>query len=147
MSVLLLDTDVFSYIVKGDTRAKDYEQVLLGHSLAISFMTVAELYQWAAMRHWGARRIGELEDVIQGYTVPPVDAEVCRRWGQIRATAKAAGAPVSPQDAWVAATAVAFGLPLVTHNPSDYQGIAELDIRSVAAPEQCEVGIGVAIQA
>lgn len=130
MSLLLLDTDVFSYLVKGDSRAIQYASVLEGHSVAISFMTVAELYQWASSRNWGQERVSELEAVIKGYIIPPVDAEVCRQWGRIRARRRAAGRPISPQDAWIAATALCFDLPLVTNNPSDYAGTDGLDVRT-----------------
>lgn len=60
MDVILLDTNVVSFILKGDTRASDYERHLKGRQLAISFMTVAELYQWAAVRKWDERRQDQL---------------------------------------------------------------------------------------
>jgi tRNA(fMet)-specific endonuclease VapC len=45
--VVIVDTDVVSFLFKGDTRAQAYREHLRGKTLAISFMTVAELYQWA----------------------------------------------------------------------------------------------------
>ena len=48
----------------------------------------------------------------------------CRSWARISALRKAAGQVISPQDAWIAATAVTFGLPLITSNPG---GFAEID--------------------
>ena len=36
---MLVDTTVISYIYKGDTRAKSYEQHLKGQTLFVSFMT------------------------------------------------------------------------------------------------------------
>jgi tRNA(fMet)-specific endonuclease VapC len=45
MPTLLLDTDVFSFLLKGDSRANAYTPLLQGHRLALSFMTVAELFQ------------------------------------------------------------------------------------------------------
>jgi len=45
MSVLLVDTNIVSYVFKRDTRALAYAPRLNGQTLAISFMTVAELYQ------------------------------------------------------------------------------------------------------
>jgi tRNA(fMet)-specific endonuclease VapC len=42
--IVIVDTDVVSYLFKGDTRAEAYRQHLRGKTLAISFMTVAELY-------------------------------------------------------------------------------------------------------
>jgi len=48
--------------------------------------------------------------------------------GQVRAMRSKAGLPISPQDAWIAATARRYKLTLVTHNPDDYQQIPELTI-------------------
>ncbi len=93
-------------------------------------MTVAELYQWAATRHWGQARIERLEHAFQLYLIIPVDIEMCRIWGAIRAECQRVGIPISPQDAWIAATALRYAIPLVTHNPSDYQAISGLDVRT-----------------
>lgn len=134
MPTLLLDTDVFSFLLKGDSRASAYAALIQGHRLAVSFMTVAELFQWAAVRNWGARRIAHLEQTLTSYLIVPVDVEMCRIWGRLRAEQQSAGHTISPQDAWIAATALRHTLPLVTHNASDYQGIASLDVRTVALP-------------
>ena len=56
MDILLLDTDVVSFLLKGDTRAERYASIVQGNRLALSFMTVAELFQWAAVRNWGAKK-------------------------------------------------------------------------------------------
>jgi tRNA(fMet)-specific endonuclease VapC len=128
MDVLLLDTNIVSFVLKGDSRAVSYAPHLQGRRLAISFMTVAELFQWAAIRNWEARRTSQLEASLQSYTVLPFDIALCRLWGEVRAKCRAAGRPISPQDAWVAATALHHHLPLVTHNPSDFEVIEGLEI-------------------
>ena len=44
---VLLDTDVFSYLNKpGDTRAALYRPHITGKTIALSFVTVGELYTW-----------------------------------------------------------------------------------------------------
>lgn len=78
MPVVLLDTDVVSFLLKGDSRAATYLPLLTGKRLALSFMTVAELFQWAAVRRWGARRIARLEQTLTRYLIVPVDVEMCR---------------------------------------------------------------------
>ena len=50
MSIVLLDTNIVSYIFKRDTRAALYAPLLEGNRLGVSFMTVAELFEWAATR-------------------------------------------------------------------------------------------------
>lgn len=134
MLTLLLDTDVVSFLLKGDSRATTYAPMLQGNRLALSFMTVAELFQWAAVRKWGPRRIARLEQALAAYLVVPVDIEMCRIWGMLRAEQQSTGRSIAPQDAWIAATALRHNLPLVTHNASDFQRIARLDVRTAAHP-------------
>ncbi len=63
--IVIVDTDVVSYLFKGDTRAEAYRQHLLGKTPAISFMTVAELYQWAFVRNWGEHRLARLDERLR----------------------------------------------------------------------------------
>ncbi len=65
METVLLDTDVVSFLLKGDSRAEAYVPHLQDRRLALSFMTVAELYQWAAVRNWGARRRQQLDQTLR----------------------------------------------------------------------------------
>jgi tRNA(fMet)-specific endonuclease VapC len=128
MSTVLLDTNIVSYLFKRDTRAELYADHLRNRELAIAVMTVAELFQWAAVRGWGEARVARLEQHLELYTMLPVDVDACRHWATVRAVHSAAGQPISPQDAWVAATALRYRLPLVTHNPDDFQQISGLTV-------------------
>jgi tRNA(fMet)-specific endonuclease VapC len=128
MSILLLDTDVVSFILKGDSRANQYAPILHGNRLALSFMTVAELFQWAAVRNWGSQRFTSLERSLKNYLIIPVDIELCRIWGNLRAERQAIGRTIASQDAWIAATALRHNLPLVTNNARDFQNIPELKV-------------------
>jgi tRNA(fMet)-specific endonuclease VapC len=84
MTVLLLDTDVdvVSFLLKGDSRSQKYEPIIQGYQLALSFMTVAELFQWAAVRNWGTQRIGSLERSLASYLIIPVDIETLSHLGK-----------------------------------------------------------------
>ncbi len=70
-AAVVLDTDVVSYLFKGDTRAEAYRPHLRGKTLALSFMTVAELYQWAFVRNWGAERVARLDQQLASYVIVP----------------------------------------------------------------------------
>ena len=128
MSTVLLDTNIVSYLFKEDSRAQAYASDLLGNELAIAIMTVAELLQWAAVRNWGLAQTQRLEVAMNAYTLLPIDVETCRWWATVRVQRRAVGQPLAPQDAWIAATALRYNLPLITHNPSDYQQIAGLTL-------------------
>lgn len=126
MSTLLLDTDVFSYIFKDHPLARVYRPLLQGHILAISFMTVAELFQGAFRAAWGDRQLKRLEAQIKSYLVIPASHEMCRKWGEVRSIRR--HQPISPEDAWVAATALEYNCALVTHNSDDFHSIPGLTI-------------------
>ncbi|RME46789.1 MAG: type II toxin-antitoxin system VapC family toxin [Chloroflexi bacterium] len=132
MTAVIVDTDVVSFLLKADTRANLYREHLVGKTLAISFMTVAELYQWAYGRSWGDKRIRRLEEQLRAYLVIPYDNELCRHWARICVERQRAGRPISVQDAWIAATAVRHGCPLVTHNRTDFTDIMGLEVISEA---------------
>jgi predicted nucleic acid-binding protein len=51
--IVVVDTDVMSYVFKNDTRAAFYEPHLAGKDLIISFVTFAELQRWAIASNWG----------------------------------------------------------------------------------------------
>ncbi len=78
MGIVLLDTNVISFIFKGDSRASEYEMHLKGQQLTISFMSVAELYQWAAVRKWSEhQRIQLTETLKANYIVLSFDIRLC----------------------------------------------------------------------
>ncbi|HBQ98302.1 MAG: type II toxin-antitoxin system VapC family toxin [Roseofilum sp. Belize BBD 4] len=126
MAVILIDIDISSFIFKGSDYAQPYMPLLMGHQLALSFMTVAELFQWAILRQWGDRRQLQLESYLSNYLVIPSDQLLCLQWAKIRGNRQRIGKPISPQDAWVAATALRHDLPLVTHNVKDFLDIPNL---------------------
>lgn len=130
MATRVVDTNIVSYLLKGHTLAEDYRLHLEGHILAISFMTVAELFEGAFRARWGKRRRMALEAALRGYLTIPATPALCQRWGQVRAERRQQ--PISCEDAWIAATALIHNCPLVTHNSADFQGIAGLTIISEA---------------
>lgn len=134
MTMLLLDTNIISYIFKRDSRAIRYEPHLIGQELAINLMTIAELFQWSELRQWGEARKLALEQHLERYTLLPIDIETCRLWARVRANRVALGLPISPQDAWIAATALRYQISLVTHNAQDYEQIAGL--RLISEPDK-----------
>jgi len=50
--VVVLDTDVFSFIFGSKPEADPYLNDVRGHIAAVTFVTVAELYRGACKRNW-----------------------------------------------------------------------------------------------
>jgi len=129
---VVVDTDVVSFLFKRDTRADAYRPHLDAQLPIISFMTLAELEQWTLVRNWGARRRQDLLTYLRRYLVEQSSVELCRRWAEATDSARRAGRPILAGDAWVAATALAYGVPVVTNNPNDFAGVAGLTVISEA---------------
>jgi predicted nucleic acid-binding protein len=130
MNAAILDTDVVSMLFKGDTRAAQFREHIVGRLLGISFMSLAELERWPLERNWGTTRKTELEKHLTHYTVLPVNRELCRKWAEISFDAKKQGRPIQTADAWIAATALHYRVPLITHNREDYSMVRELSVLS-----------------
>src|SRR5262249_37275762 len=124
MATRLVDTDVASFLLKRHSLAARYLPHLQGQTVAVSFMTVAELYEWGFRARWGPGRFARLSTTLRGYLVIPSTPDLCRRWGEVRFLRR--GQPIGVADAWIAATALLHGCELVTHNPGDFQGISGL---------------------
>ena len=126
MPPLVIDTDVLSFIFRGDTRAALYAPHLFVHVLTISFHTRAEMLRGAISANWGGRRRRELDRWLKKYAVVHSSDELCERWAEALAGARRAGRPIAAADAWVAAAALLLDVPLVTHNAGDYAGVPGL---------------------
>jgi predicted nucleic acid-binding protein len=128
MSIIVLDTDVWSFLFKADSRAEHYRPYLEDNVLCISFQTVAELYQWIETASWGEKRREKLHQWLRHFQVLGYDDATALVWARIRSAREKQGRPLSAQDAWVAACTLRHGSMLLTHNASDYEGIQDLDV-------------------
>ena len=100
--------------------------------IAVSAITMAEL---AAGPHATtdpaerARRQDRLQRAEATFEPLPVDAAVARAYGRVYAAVGAAGRKARGRravDLFIAATAVAAGLPLYTRNPDDFAGLSDM---------------------
>lgn len=129
MDAVLLDTDVFSFLIKeGDTRAELYKPHVKGKTIALSFVTIGELYAWAAKKRWSAKRSAELERRIKAAVIVPFDLELCRQFGKLKAELMTAGRIIPANDLWIASCALRHSLALVTHNFKDFEGVPGLSV-------------------
>ncbi|HZP02248.1 MAG TPA: PIN domain-containing protein [Terriglobia bacterium] len=136
MEEVLLDTDVFSFLLRhGDTRAKLYQPHLQERIGVISYVTIGELYYWAERRKWEPRRITLLEEKIRAMIVVRYDLEVCRTSARLKCglrTPSGSHQVIGDNDLRIAARAVRHGIPPVTHNRRHFEGIPALRIISEA---------------
>ncbi len=126
MNAAIVDTEPF----KGDTRALAYRPPIAGRLLGISFMTLAKLDRWSLERAWGQGRKLELAQRLTRYAVLPVSRELCTKWAEVAFAARRKGRPIQTADAWIAASALHYHVPLITNNRDDYSLVDGLALLS-----------------
>ena len=136
-NIAVVDTDVFSYVWKKDSRARPYLEYLEGRFAAISLQTVAELLYGAFKRGYSATTFADLKTAMRRYYNVPYNADMAEWWGKITAAREKAGHRIHEEDAWVAATALFLkeslgSCPLATHNRRDFEGILGLEVITFA---------------
>lgn len=130
MDAVLLDTDVFSYLMRPkDARGDAYRHHVKGKTVAISFVTVGELYYGAEKRKWSGKTLQNLQERLKAVVVVPYDAELCRTYGRVRASLPA-GIVVAANDLWIAACAIRHAIPLITNNRKHFERIPGLTLVS-----------------
>ena len=109
----------------------------LPEQLAISAVTLAELGAGPAATDdpdERARRQDRLQRTEAVFEAIPFDAASARAYARVFAAIRAHGRQARRRqaDLFIAATAVAHGLPLYTRNPDDFRGLEDLlELRTV----------------
>jgi tRNA(fMet)-specific endonuclease VapC len=134
MDLVVVDTDVLSFIFKHDSRGAAYKPHLAGKEIIISFMTLAELDQWAIHSNWGTARKRKLDAYRKPFTVFHSDEDLCLKWAHVMEDARRNGRPIQTADAWVAATALLHDIPVVTHIRKHFVGVDGLAVISEDNP-------------
>ncbi len=126
MTPVVLDTDVVSFLFKGDSRGQAYLPHLHDRTWLISFMTEAELEQWALLANWSDKRVEWLRLFVGRCAVVPSSRDLVLKWAEIMVAARRSGRRIETADGWIAATALLYEAPLLTHNPGVYAGVPGL---------------------
>ncbi len=124
MSYVVLDTDVASLSFRGRVPSGLLAK-LADVPTCITFVTFAEMTQWAVQRQWGPANRERLARWLTGVVVLPGSEAVAYAWGEISAYARLRGRPRPQNDTWVAAACLVHELPLATLNVKDFSDFAE----------------------
>ena len=129
----LIDTEVCSAYLKGDGWVFN-RFVQYSGGINISAVTLGELYVWALRRHAPPSRLVGIGDLLSEVNVVPVDRDVARRFGEVRASLLDQGRPLATPDLLIASTALLHDLTVVTHNSSHFSPIPGLRVEDWLTP-------------
>ena len=77
---------------------------------------------------WHAKRIDWLRVFLARFGIVPSSHDLVIKWAEVMVAARRAGRRLETADAWIAATAVLYEAPLITHNANDYLGVPGLRV-------------------
>ncbi len=133
---LLLDTDVLNYIARKEHKlAPKFRPFVHGKILAISFITVAEIYFgiFNKMEFYVKWKDFWTKRVFPNLVILYPDYRTCEIFGKLRAEDKKQVPHRNTfyPDLWIAACAIQFELPLLTNNIKHFQHIKNLKLVSI----------------
>ena len=121
----LADTTVF--IARETGRALDKER--LPDEIAVSVITVGELHAGVLAATDIATRDRRLATLLWARQLDPVplDESVAEAWARLRVELGSVGSRMPVNDSWIAATAIALDVPLVTQD-ADHRAVYRLEV-------------------
>jgi tRNA(fMet)-specific endonuclease VapC len=132
-SVVLLDTNVASYRYRQSAEFDEFQPFLQGSIAAISVITYGESLFGAHAAGWGEHRVNDYDAHLRKYLILPVDREVVITYAKVAADHQKVGIGLSENDWWIAATAIRYGIPLLT-NDAAFRRIRGLKVLPPARP-------------
>jgi predicted nucleic acid-binding protein len=125
--LIVVDTDVVIDFFNGlSPGAEVMSKLISGQEVALTSISVFELYAGIE----GKRRLSQIETLIQGVTILPLDVIEAVIAGKIYTQLKSKGQRVGTHDILIAATCVANTLPLYTKNVAHFLRMEDIQVLS-----------------
>ena len=124
----LIDTDWIIDFLKGKREVVDKLTSLVGEGLAISIISLAELYEGIYTSDNSDRQMKGLHNFLTFVDVLGIDDEIAKIFGEQRAILRREGRLIDNFDLLIASTCLYYDLILMTNNISHFDRIKELKI-------------------
>jgi predicted nucleic acid-binding protein len=122
----LADTSVFIATESG----RSLGTAVLPESLVVSIITIGELRAGVLAAGDPMQRDRRLSTLTWALRLEPVpvDDGIAQSWARLRVQLRDLGRRMPINDSWIAATALALGIPLVTQDDDYSVGIPDLEV-------------------
>ena len=127
--MILLDTDICIELLRGNfsviERRQGYDE-----TIAISFMTVAELFYGAEKSNNKGKNTNLIEEFFLTVDIIHSDLEILIKFGKLKALLGKSGNILSDADIFIAATAIVKCNMLISGNANHFKRIEALRIEN-----------------
>ena len=125
----MLDTNICMYIIKNKPRSviEQFKKYEIG-DLALSSITVSELYYGAYKSEYKEKNLLALEHFLQPFNIVEYDLKSAIEYGDIRASLERQGKVIGGLDMQIAAHARSLDMTLVTNNTKEFMRVENLVI-------------------
>src|SRR5260370_34711202 len=97
-TLVVVDTDVISFLFKNHSLARAYQVILAGRPLAASLITLAEIEYGMETRNWGTARRDLMRRFLARCTLLLPDSETARASARIKSGCERKGRPITYAD-------------------------------------------------
>ena len=127
MAQYILDTDISSYLIRGDHETVTKKFSELYDSCAISSITAAEL-QYGAKKRNNKQLTQKVKAFCDLVEIIPWDEDAAKAYAKLRVELETSGTPIGNMDMLIAASALARKAVLVTNNTEHFSRIRDLKL-------------------
>ena len=127
MAQYILDTDISSYLIRGDHETVTKKFSELYDSCAISSITAAEL-QYGARKRNNKQLTQKVKAFCDLVEIIPWDEDAAKAYAKLRVELETSGTPIRNMDMLIAASALARKAVLVTNNTEHFSRVKDLKL-------------------
>lgn len=135
MPLYMLDTNVASAALKGNSDLDERLQQLAPTDWCISAVTRSELSFGVALRPQATRLARVVEAFLETAVTAPWDEAAADEHGKLRARLRLAGTPIGDFDEMIAGHALSLAAVLVTDNVKHFERVEGLVVENWIRPE------------
>ncbi len=127
--MILYDTDTCIEILRGNKLVMQMHMASMS-TIAISFMTVGELYYGAFRSKYRIQNLNRVDEFIRIANVIHSDHEIMSKFGSLKANLVNTGRILPDADILIASTAISKCQKLITGNVDHFLRFEELEVES-----------------